>query len=445
MFNRDILTKLIRWAGKKGRKPLVLRGARQVGKTTVVKMFSKGFDQYLYLNLEKKEEREIFEREYPFSDLLTTLFIYAQKKRIGGRTLIFIDEVQNSPRAIALLRYFYEEANDLFVIAAGSLLENILDRKVSFPVGRVEFLAIRPFSFHEFIAANNQGLAEALEQPEVPAFLHNQLTDWFKKYATIGGMPEVVKEYVESNQDITALGIVYDSLITSYIDDVEKYVTSSAQLPYVRHVIFNIFREGGTKVTFEKFGGAGYRSREMKDAFHTIEKAMLINLVYPSTSVEIPASPVLRRKPRLHVLDTGLINHSLKLMGEMVFNANISDTYRGIIAEHIVGQELLARDFSIASSLNFWVREKAESSAEVDYILPYHGKIIPIEVKSGPIGKMRSLFRFMDEAPHNIAIRVYQGEYLVQQAKTIEGKEFTLLNLPFYMVHRIGQELEKIM
>jgi predicted AAA+ superfamily ATPase len=444
MFNRDIIQELSKWADRSNRKPLVLRGARQVGKTTAVKMFSKGFDQYIYLNLEKSEEREIFNREYPFKDLLTTLFLYAGKKRTGGKTLLFIDEIQSSPKAIALLRYFYEEAKDLYVIAAGSLLESILDRKISFPVGRVEFMAVRPFSFCEFLNANNSQLAEALKQPAVPDFLHNQFTSWFKKYTTIGGMPEVVKEYVETNEDITALDTVYNSLITSYIDDVEKYAGSPAQIPYIRHVIANAFREGGKKITFEKFGDSSYRSREMKEAFRVVEKTMLIHLVHPCTSVELPVAPVIKKKPRLHILDTGLINHSLQIMGTLVFDKNINDAHRGIIAEHIVGQELLASKSSIMNRLNFWTREKAESSAEVDYILPYKGNIIPIEVKAGAIGKLRSLLRFMDEAPHSIAVRVYQGEYLVQHAKTIAGKEFTLLNLPFYMIHRIERELDKL-
>ena len=444
MFNRDIINELGKWAGSRNRKPLVLRGARQVGKTTAVRMFSQEFDQYIYLNLEKEEEREIFERSYPFKDLLTTLFIFKEKKRSGGRTLIFIDEIQNSPKAIALLRYFYEDANDLYVIAAGSLLESILDKKISFPVGRVEYLAMRPCSFREFLNANNQQLADALEQPEVPGFLHSQFNAWFKKYATIGGMPEVVKEYIETDEDITALDTVYNSLITSYIDDVEKYAGSRMQVPYIRHVISNVFRDGGKKITFEKFGGSGYRSREMKEAFRVVEKTMLIKLIYPCTSTELPIAPVIKRKPRLQILDTGLINHSLQIMGNMVFNEAVSDAHRGVIAEHIVGQELLASKSSIMNTLNFWTREKAESSAEVDYILPYKGIVIPIEVKAGAIGKLRSLLRYMDEAPHNIAIRVYQSEYLVQQATTTAGKQFTLLNLPFYMVHRIERELDKL-
>lgn len=445
MFNRDILQELKKWAAKSNRKPLVLRGARQVGKTTAIAMFSKDFDQYINLNLEKANEREIFEKEYPFSDMLTSLFIFSGKKRQGGKTLIFIDEIQNSPKAVALLRYFYEEANDLYVITAGSLLENILDRRISFPVGRVEYMTLRPCSFREFLfATGNSQLAEMLAKPEVPGFLHSQLTSWFKKYATIGGMPEVVNLYAQ-NADITSLNAIYDSLIQSYSDDVDKYVASASQLQYVQHIIANVFKEGGTKVTFERFGNSAYRSREMREAFRMIEKTMLVKLIYPCTSTQMPVKPNLARKPRLHVLDTGLINYSLKIMGDLVFNDNISDTHRGIIAEHIVGQELLATNFSVSNDLNFWVREKADASSEVDYIFPYRGLLIPIEVKSGSIGKLRSLHQFIENAPHAIAVRVYQGEYLVQKVKSPSGKKFTLLNLPFYLIHRIEQELDKIL
>ena len=415
-----------------------------MGKTTAVNLFSKEFDQYIYLNLEKVEQRDIFERQYPFSDLLITLFIFAHKQRMGGRTLIFIDEIQNSPKAIALLRYFYEEANDLFVIAAGSLLESIMGRNISFPVGRVEYMALRPCSFREFLTATNNGqLLEMLDKTEVPGFLHSQLIALFKKYATIGGMPEVLSLYSQ-NADITALEPVYNSLIHSYSDDIEKYADSSSQVQYIRHIISNVFREAGTKITFEKFGNSPYRSREMKEAFVSLEKTMLVRLVYPSTSAELPLKPSLVRRPRLHVLDTGLVNHTNKIMGELVFNEEISDSHRGLIAEHIVGQELLASNFSISNELHFWVREKTDSSAEVDYILPYNGKLIPIEVKSGSIGKLRSLHQYMDHAPHKLAVRVWQGPYSVEKAKTIAGTEFTLLNLPFYLVHRIERELDKI-
>jgi len=444
MFNRDIIGELKKWAVKANRKPLVIRGARQVGKTTAIEMFSKDFDQYIRLNLDKASEKEIFEKEYPFPDLLTALFLFAGKKRAGARTLVFIDEIQNSPRAVALLRYFYEEANDLYVITAGSLLESIIDRRISFPVGRVEYMAMRPCSFREFLfATGNSQLVEMLEKPEVPGFLHSQFLSWFKKYATIGGMPEVVSLYAQ-HADITSLDDVYNGLIQSYSDDIEKYANSATQVQYIQHVIANIFREGGTKVTFERFGNSGYRSREMREAFRMVEKTMLIKLVYPCTSAQIPIKPDLTRKPRLQVVDTGLINHSLKIMGNLVFNDDISETHRGVIAEHIVGQELLASGCSISNDLYFWSRAKSDASAEVDYIFPYQSKLIPIEVKSGSIGKLRSLHQFMESAPHTIAVRIYQGEYLVQKTKTASGKEFTLVNLPFYLVHRIDRELDKI-
>ena len=144
MFNRTIINELKKWKNKPDRKPLVLRGARQVGKTTAIKLFAKEFDEFLYLNLEKTEERNIFEEEYPFNEFLNRLFFhFGVEKDTNAKTLIFIDEIQNSPKTIALLRYFYEEANNLFVIAAGSLLENILDKNISFPVGRVEFMAMQ--------------------------------------------------------------------------------------------------------------------------------------------------------------------------------------------------------------------------------------------------------------------------------------------------------------
>ena len=445
MFDRDIVKELKKWAEKPNRKPLILRGARQVGKTTAVNLFSKDFDQYIYLNFEKEEQRGIFEKNLPFTDFITMLFIFFQKKRYAGKTLIFIDEIQNSPRAVALLRYFYEEANDLFVIAAGSLLERIFDRAISFPVGRVEYMALRPCSFREFLfATNNFQLVEMLEKPEVPEFLHTQFNALFKKYATIGGMPEVLDQFSQ-NADITALETVYESLIQSYADDVEKYAGSSAQVQYIRHIISNVFGEAGAKVTFEKFGNSSYRSREMKEAFLALEKTMLIKLIYPSTSAEFPLKPNLVRKPRLHILDTGLVNHSLQIIGQMMFNENISDSHRGIIAEHIVGQELLSSNFSITNDINFWVREKTDASAEIDYLITYNGKIIPIEVKSGSIGKLRSLHHFMEQSLQNIAVRVWQGAYSVEKVKTTSGTEFTLLNLPFYMVHRIEKELDKIM
>lgn len=444
MFYREIIDKLKDWAGRENRKPLVLRGSRQVGKTTAVEIFSKEFDQYIALNLEREEERKIFETSYPFQDLLMALFFYAGKERKLGRTLIFIDEIQNAPRAIALLRYFKEEAGDLFVVAAGSLLETIMDRKISYPVGRVEYMMMHPVTFREFLGATdeNQSL-EILNSNEIPAFAHPHLMRQFKKYLTIGGMPQVVEQYARNN-DLTALQPVYESLLKSYIEDVEKYAPSSSQVQYIRHILNTAFEVAGSRITIENFGGSTYKFREMREAFTTLEKTFLFQRVYPTTETVIPALPKLKLKPRLHTLDTGLINYATNMVKDILSIEDIADVYRGRIAEHITGQELLALSNSIMNKLQFWVREKKQSSAEIDYLYQYNGKLIPIEVKSGSIGKLRSLHQFMDVAPHHLAVRVWQGPYAVEKAKTIAGTEFTLLNLPFYLVHRIERELDKI-
>ncbi len=445
MFNRTILVQLKKWAEKANRKPLIIRGARQVGKTTAIHLFAKDFDQYIYLNLEKKEERQLFDAENTFHELIMSLFIYAGKKRNNGKTLIFIDEIQNSPEAVGLLRYFNEEAGDLYVIAAGSLLENLINKRISFPVGRVEYMAIRPCSFIEFLVACNEDQSLVLlKQDDFPAYAHDKLSSLFHNYVIIGGMPEVVDQYAKTS-DISSLGDIYDSLILSYLDDVEKYAKNVSMIQYIRHIINTAFYGACDRITFEKFGNSVYRSREMKEAFITLQKTMLLQLVYPTNALQLPLLPNVKFKPRLHLLDTGLVNYISGVQVELLQNIEISELYRGKIAEHIVGQELLAYTKSLQDKLHFWTREKSTSSAEVDYLYVYNSKVIPVEVKSGAIGRLRSLHQFIDRSKTNFAIRLWSGKKSVDQALTLSGKRFTLLNLPFYMISRIHKEIEPIL
>ncbi|MCK4677765.1 MAG: ATP-binding protein [Bacteroidales bacterium] len=441
MFYRTIINELRKWAAKPDRRPLVLRGARQVGKTTAVKMFAGEFDLFIYLNLEKAEERNIFEGEYPFNELLNRLFLYVGEEKNAGRTLIFIDEIQNSPKTMALLRFFYEEADDLYVIAAGSLLENIMDENISFPVGRVEFMVMNPCTFKEFLGAMGEEQSLKLYgQEDTPSYAHDKLSALFKKYATIGGMPQVLESY-SSKQDYTALNSIYSSLITSYSEDVEKYARSASMTQYIRHIISTAFREAGSRITFEKFGNSPYRSREMKEAFTTLEKTMLLKLVYPVTSTKLPFSPDLKKKPRLHIFDTGLVNYSLGILGELIAEKYLDNVYRGRIAEHIVGQELAGNSFSVMNTIEFWTREKKESSAEVDYVVSHKGMLIPVEVKGGASGSLRSLHQFVDAAPHAWAVRFYSGKMAVENSRTIAGKNYKLINLPFYLAGKLDRIL----
>ena len=301
---------------------------------------------------------------------------------------------------------------------------------------------IQPASFKEFLGA--LGETAALEQvKKIPAapFSHDKLLQLFRTYCLIGGMPEVVAHYA-SHKDLVALAPIYESLLVSYFDDVEKYAKSGSAVEYLRHAIRASFAEAGKRIKFQQFGNSSYKSREMGEALRTLEKALLIHLVYPQTSPVLPLAPDQGKSPRLQVLDTGMLNYFVGLQQEILGTEDLNSVYQGTVIEHIVGQELLARQYSALHGLAFWVREKTTSTAEVDYLFRYKEKLVPIEVKSGTTGTLRSLAIFMDMAPHNIAVRLYAGELLISAITTPEGKEVQLLNLPYYLVSEIDRYLD---
>jgi predicted AAA+ superfamily ATPase len=441
MFNRAILRELEKWAQKPQRKPLVLRGARQVGKTTAVNIFSKKFEQYIYLNLEISSERKLFENNYTIDKLIQAIFFEKNKKKSKGRTLIFIDEIQNSPNAVSMLRYFYESAKEFFVITAGSLLESLIDRQISFPVGRVDYLYMKPLTFNEYVnVIEDKSIIEVLNQVPCPDFAHEKLLGLFYKYTLTGGMPEVVSVYSE-NQNIVELNPIYESLLQSYLDDVEKYARNNTLARVMRHAIESSFYEAGSRIRFEGFGRSLYKSREMSEALKTLGKAMIVYLMYPSVETKLPIVVDYKKSPRLHLIDTGLINYFVGLQKELFGTQNLNNIYEGKIAEHVVGQELLAGSKTFIEKIHFWVREKKQSNAQIDYIIPFESYVIPIEVKAGKAGRLRSMHEFIDRAPHNYAVRVYSDKLEVNNLETIKGKKFFLLNLPFYLIGSIDKYL----
>lgn len=443
MFDRNIISELEKWRRKENRKPLVIRGARQVGKTTVVRKFAEQFSQFIYLNLELPDDRRPFEKFANITTLLQTLF-FLKNKALENRsgTLIFIDEIQEVPEALQQLRYFYEEAPDIPVIAAGSMLESLFSPGISFPVGRVEYLVIHPVSFPEFLGAMGEHAAlEQLKKVPMPSFAQEKLMQLFRTYCLVGGMPEVVNHYAR-HKDLVALNPIFESLIVSYLDDVEKYAVSNAQAGYIRHAIRASFAEAGNRIKFQGFGKSVYRSREMGEALRALEKALLLHLVFPQTSATLPLQPDLKKAPRLQVLDTGMLNYFAGIQKEIIGTADLDAVYHGAMIEHITGQELLARQYSALHGLYFWVREKKTSSAEVDYLCVYDGKLIPVEVKAGADGTLRSLHLFMDMAPHQMAIRFYAGDISISTVITPGQKAFYLLNLPYFLVSQIEEYLQ---
>ena len=270
MFKRQLLLELENWRQSKPRKPLVIRGARQVGKTTLVNQFATQYEQYIYLNLELSEDKEPFENFTSIEHLINTVF-FLKSKTLAKKntTLLFIDEIQEVPKALNTLRYFYERAPEISVIAAGSMLETLFDKHISFPIGRVEYKVIRPVSFPEFLSAMGETAAlEQLTQVPFATFAHTKLLRLFHTYALIGGMPEIVQHYAR-NKDLVRLGPMYDSLIIGYMDDVGKYAKSRAQILHLRHCIQSSFAQAGKRIKFEGFGNAAYKSREMGESLRT--------------------------------------------------------------------------------------------------------------------------------------------------------------------------------
>ncbi len=435
-FRRDILDMLYKWKDSPFRKPIVLRGARQVGKTTVVNEFAKEFENYLYVNLEDPMLSSLFTQHVSTEVLLMTIFAAKGIVRKGGSTLLFIDEIQNSAQAMAKLRYFYEELPHVHVISAGSLLEKYADKEFSFPVGRVEYMALRPCSFREFMVAMGQtSLREFIEGDPMRSIpLHAMLTELFKQYSTIGGMPEIVRAYAMT-KDITILDPLFGSLVGGYKDDSEKYASSRTQKEVIRHILSSGWSKAGEIIKFVHFAESEYRSREISEAFGLLEKALLLELVYPSTSTHLPFLPDKKKSPKLLWLDSGLVNYASGIRRDTLFANDILDVWKGRFAEQIVGQELLSLSFDFDHHRVFWSRNKAGAEAEVDFLYIHNSMVVPIEVKTGHNAHLRSLHAFIDQADDcRLAVRVWSMPFSVDNVQTQRGKPFQLLNIPFYLI-----------
>lgn len=443
MFYRSLIKELEKWKESRFRKPLVLRGARQVGKTTLVKEFGKQFKQFIFLNLEKEEDAVFFKTKDKLEDIIQKIFIN-KKKLLSDKhhTLLFIDEIQEVPEAVNLLRYFKEDLPELAVIAAGSMLESLVGKNLTFPVGRIEYRMLRPLSFDEFLLAmGDEMYVDELNKIPVSKNAENALLNAFHTYALIGGMPEAVYHY-QQNKDITALSSVYDALINSYLDDAEKYAKSTKQLHLIRFCIKQAISHAGKRTSYQRFGNANYSSNDIREVLAALEKTHLLQVIHPVTSAIIPLESNYKKTPRLQFLDSGLINYFLGLQKDIIGTKDLNTIYKGTLIEHLVGQELLSFQNLSLNKLHFWVREKNQSDAEIDYLYPHQGALVPIEVKSGATGTLRSLQVFMDQSPLNYAIRLYAGKLQIDTIQTANGKSFYLLSMPYFLASKIEHYID---
>lgn len=440
IIQRNALRYLTKWRASNKRKPLIIRGARQVGKTTLIHEFGETYSHFIALNLEKSEHQKYFENFDDVKTILEALLLsYNVSSKNISDTLLFIDEIQACPEVISLLRYFYEDYPDLHVIAAGSLLEFAIDEVESYPVGRVESLHLYPLNFQEFLMGKNESrLLEALNQVPVSKAAHLGLLKQFHQYAIVGGMPEVVSQFIEEDT-ITDLGRTYDSIWTTYKRDVEHYGKSDSSRKVIRHIMNVAFTCLDQRITFNNFGNSNYKSREVSEAFYQLDLAKVIQVIYPSTTLEPPIEVDRKKRPRIQFLDTGIVNFELKVQAELLRLNDLSDSYKGSLIPHMITQELMSLNTYKDDKPMFWVREKRNSQAEVDLIYQFGTYVIPIEIKSGKTGTLKSLHQFIDACPHCYAIRVYGGEFSVEKQNTPNGKPYFLMNLPYYLGTKIPE------
>lgn len=443
MIKRNLLDKLIKWKESSSSFPLILRGARQVGKTTLINEFGNLYDQYLYFNLEKDDDAILFNNTGNIGRLVQLLFI-SKGLQLNAKysTLIFIDEVQEKPEVIEALRYFKEEFAYLDVIITGSLLEFGLSKLSKIPVGRVEFMELHPLNFKEYLRGSGQeSLIRLLSTPPIENDILPIIFNHFHDFTLIGGMPGITAAYIR-DKDLFRLKSLYSGIIESYKDDVEKYASSETIRKIIRHIMETAPFEIDNRINLNHFGASNYRTREVKEAMSSLSKARLLELIYPTTQIEPPIVSDFKKRPRLHFLDVGLVNYQLGLHQELLTIQDLHQSSRGKLVQQVVNQEIKSLDYLPGRKRAFWTREERGTSSEVDIVYAFKNMLIPVEVKSGASGTLRSLHEYMDRCPHHYAVRVYSGKLRIDELKTSKGKIYRLLNLPYFLSAWIPEYLE---
>ena len=429
------------WREEKERKPLLIRGARQVGKTSAVRKLGTHFTHYLEINFEENQAyKELFDSNFSVNEICEQLALLQNTPIISGKTLLFLDEIQACKQAIGKLRFFYESMPDLHVIAAGSLLEFALAELPSFGVGRIRSLFMYPLSFPEFlIAINEKTLLDYIEQHHfqkpLPEAIHQKIMLLHKKFLIIGGMPEVVKAYAQGKSLLDVQRII-DDLIISVQADFDKY---KALFPAIRLIeVFNtIAAQMGSKFTYS-YPESTLNYPQIKECLHLLQLAGLIYPVTHSAANGIPLGAETNPKKRKFLIyDTGIFQRLLGLeIGNLFIQDDFSLINKGNIAELAVGLELLKNEDSYSKkSLYYWQREARNSQAELDYVYQNETQLIPIEVKAGTKGRMLSLFLFLKEKNLPFGIRVSSENFAeMDQVKV----------MPIYAVHNLKQMLQTL-
>ena len=410
-LKRRIDSELLNWSRETPRKPLLLRGARQVGKSSSVRELAKQFDFFLEINFEEhRNVHRLFEGDLSPQALCENLSIMYNIPVKDGKTLIFFDEIQACVSAISSLRFFYEKLPGQHVIAAGSLLEFVLGDLPSFGVGRIRSIFLYPFSFNEFLSACGEDLLikakmkSSFEFP-LPEPIHKKLLGYFKKFLILGGMPEVIAGYIQGT-DLAECQRILDDLLISLKADFAKY---RKRVPMLRisEVFESAVQQVGNKFKYARVDSES-NHKQIKEALDLLMMAGLIIPVTHTSANGIPMGAEADFKMRkILVFDTGVFQRLSGLnIKNVLFEENFDPVNKGNIAELFVGLEILkASSCYQQQALYYWHRESLNSNAEVDYLINKDQDIIPVEVKSGTKGSMQSLFLFLKEKRRPYGIR----------------------------------------
>jgi uncharacterized protein len=424
-MNRELINSLLEWKKSSNRKPLILQGARQVGKTWLMKEFGRQeFKQVVYLNFESSERlKNIFVADFDIERLITIIEIETNQKIDPLNCLLLFDEIQEAPKGITALKYFYELAPQYFIIAAGSLLGISLQHDSSFPVGKVDFLQLYPMSFLEFLENNgHEKLALVIKNKNwvILQTFHNKLIEQLRLYYFIGGMPEVVSHYIQ-HKNIAEVRSLQQKIIQGYENDFAKYAPN-AIVPKIRMVWQSIISQLA-KVNKKFIYGQikkGARAKDFEDAINWLVHAGLLLKVNRIQKPTVPLNAYVDVDAfKLFLLDIGLLNALANVNQQILLEKNnVLTEYKGALTEQYVCQQL-----KIKNELYYWTADKA--TAEVDFLVQYKNDIIPIEVKAEENLKAKSLKVYVEKYNATKALRISMQNY---------KEESWLTNVPLYAV-----------
>lgn len=444
-MQRILLHHLEHWLVSSNRKPLVIRGARQVGKTWLVRHLAEhSGKQLIELNFEKQPSfASLFNSNDP-QQILLNLSTLTNQKIDPQHCLLFLDEIQASPQLFSTLRWFAEDLPQLAVIAAGSLLEFVLAKHTfSMPVGRINYMHLEPLSFEEYLLANDkQSLFDYLTKyhfnTEIPAAIHEQLTRLFKEYLLIGGLPAVVSNWI-NERSLNKVSQIQNDLLATYRDDFSKY-SGRIATERLNEVMTAIPMMLSQKFVFSKVNKE-IQAATIKNILELLEMARISHRVASCSANGVPLAAEIKEKYFKELfLDVGLCSTALGLnLNQLNLIDDIIMVNNGGVAEQVVGQLLRTIEPPyIEPKLYCWHREEPGSSAEIDYVLQHGNQVIPVEVKAGSTGSLKSLHFFMGLKRYSIALRInsdYPHKTEVNVKDSLGNQvHYTLLSIPFYLV-----------